>query len=382
MGLLNRTYYTTLLRFFILIVTAFFFNFIYACTWTTTGVSSNWTNASAWTKSGSGCGAATYPSTTSINTGDVIIINHTMSLTSGTYVVKAGGTLTINSPATFTITGNIDLNNGSFFQLNSGANLSVSGNFNNSNNSTNVTVNGSVNVGGNLTAGNGSAITSTTSSGSFTVQGSISGPGSIFGSSISCADQALPCLTSSIAPLPIEFISAGLECQDNGVRLEWSTNSEFNNDFFTVETSREGSNWNTYSTIASLGNSNQIKNYSLDIQGVNNYVRLVQTDKDGKQEILSILSVNCSDKDSKILLYPNPTTDYVHVDITNLEASESKNAEILISDMFGNVIGRELIQETKKVYSFRFDTVTVAPGMYSVSINGMESISPQHFIAR
>lgn len=131
--------------------------------------------------------------------GQTLTVNSgsTVTITTDTYyasvVVKNGGTLIINSPATLTIgaagtpatTQVVDFQNGSVVLINSGSTLVVNGLLNNSNSSTGITFNGIVQVNGNVTAGNGSTIVG---SGTLNSTGTIisQSSGTIFGSTGDC----------------------------------------------------------------------------------------------------------------------------------------------------------------------------------------------------
>ncbi|MEY3236935.1 MAG: hypothetical protein RI883_1036, partial [Bacteroidota bacterium] len=180
------------------------------CTWTTTAsaTSLGWNNAASWTRSGTCTGF--WPFSSSLGSGDVVNINNSVTIT-GNVTVPNNATLNLNA-GTFTVNGNVDLQNGSTFLSAIGTTMNVNGNFNNSNNSTGVTVNGSINVSGNLTSGSGSTITSPTGTGAFTVGGSISGAGTVFGSTADCPNTATPCLTSDLFTLPIALLTLSADC--------------------------------------------------------------------------------------------------------------------------------------------------------------------------
>ena len=116
--------------------------------------------------------------------------------------------------------------------------------------------------------------------------------------------------------LPIKLIRFNAEINSNNVELFWSTASEINNDFFTLEKSKDGINWSAFAEQPGAGNSNTILNYKgLDYnpyQGVS-YYRLKQTDFDGKFEYSNIISIKNINK-SSISISPNPFNYQLIVD--------------------------------------------------------------------
>ena len=85
--------------------------------------------------------------------------------------------------------------------------------------------------------------------------------------------------------LPIELLYfKGSEYNSDNI-LHWSTASENNNDYFTIEKTKDGIDWEVVNREHGAGNSsNQLYYSSADenIESIINYYRLKQTDYDGK----------------------------------------------------------------------------------------------------
>lgn len=97
------------------------------------------------------------------------------------------------------------------------------------------------------------------------------------------------CTSCGINSLPIKLQSFSVDC---GV-LAWITESEINNNYFTVETSLDLITWSHLVDIVGAGNSNELKTYTL-LSNVNvKYYRLSQTDFDGKREYFTPISDDC-----------------------------------------------------------------------------------------
>jgi len=112
-------------------------------------------------------------------------------------------------------------------------------------------------------------------------------------------------------PLPIELIYFNAIPKNNRtVNLNWQTASEINNDYFTVQRSLNGTDWENVTTVDGSENSSTTLTYtSVDItpyKGIS-YYRLKQTDFDGQFEYSQIRSVNLNDvSNNEIKIYPNP----------------------------------------------------------------------------
>ncbi len=118
--------------------------------------------------------------------------------------------------------------------------------------------------------------------------------------------------------LPVDFVDLTAECSEHGVNLSWATETESNNDFFTLEKSTDGDNWEFLGRISGKGTTTEYSNYNftdtrMTTDGVQ-YYRLKQTDFDGRFEYLKTVSLNCkTDFKGGIFAYPNPTNGEFNV---------------------------------------------------------------------
>jgi hypothetical protein len=128
-------------------------------------------------------------------------------------------------------------------------------------------------------------------------------------------------LVDAAFPLPLQLLSFQARLADKKVKLDWSTSMEVNTKEFAVGRSSDGVNFKSIDTVAAAGNSSTVKNYStLDLsplQGVS-YYRLKMIDVDGKFTYSAISMVIISG--TEIIIYPNPVTDKIHVDLSGTKA--------------------------------------------------------------
>jgi hypothetical protein len=96
--------------------------------------------------------------------------------------------------------------------------------------------------------------------------------------------------------LPIEL--AGFTGKNYGLKnlLQWETESEKNNEFFTVERSSDGINFVAIATVAGSGSSYQKKQYSFTDASFQssepvNYYRLKQTDRNRESSYCAMISI-------------------------------------------------------------------------------------------
>lgn len=150
--------------------------------------------------------------------------------------------------------------------------------------------------------------------------------------------------------VPVKLLSFSGKPENNSVKLFWTTASEENNDFFTIEKSKDGYNFFKIGTIKGAGNSSTIRNYELTDETPQsiNYYKLSQTDFDGTTQELGILSVKMSsdESDLSVSVQSNPVSNGVLS--LNLYSPKDDNVFVQIIDLHGRIIAEENITIEKK----------------------------------
>ena len=115
--------------------------------------------------------------------------------------------------------------------------------------------------------------------------------------------KTTPC-ACLVMVLPVELSAFNAQKIDQSVQLTWSTVSERDNSYFTVERSIDAIAWESIYIIGGQGSSSIPYNYSIfdssPQKGVL-YYRLKQTDKDERFSYSRILSVNTGEELAKLL---------------------------------------------------------------------------------
>ena len=95
--------------------------------------------------------------------------------------------------------------------------------------------------------------------------------------------------------LPIELLSFTPQVNPDRINLNWTTGTEINNDYFTIERSRDLYGWEVLGFVPGAGNSSVPISYSFsDMRPLDGlaYYRLKQTDFDGKFEYFGPIAAN------------------------------------------------------------------------------------------
>ena len=167
-------------------------------------------------------------------------------------------------------------------------------------------------------------------------------------------------LNASSVPLPIELKDFNAVCKSEKVHITWTTISEINNDYFTLEKSMDGINYTEIAQIDGNGTSSFINSYSYTDEKFQSevYYRLKQTDFNGDVEIFTPVSINCFANEHIISIQPNPNGGQFTL------VGLKENNKVIISDLLGKIIYESTAQSDKmeiQLNEFSF-------GMYNVQV--------------
>ena len=165
------------------------------------------------------------------------------------------------------------------------------------------------------------------------------------------------------SPLPIELLSFTAIPEDNSkVRCDWITASEINNDYFTVERSKDGMHFEPIGIVDGSGTTTDVHSYfHYDMHPYSglSYYRLMQTDFDGLTTHSQIVAVRLEGR-SNMAIYPTLVNDYI-----TIQSSESNNIQFALYAADGRLVrSEELIATNEGVQEFRLMRGAIASGIY------------------
>jgi len=177
-------------------------------------------------------------------------------------------------------------------------------------------------------------------------------------------------LTDNFSPLPVTLVSFEATCQNSNELITWSTATEVNNDYFTVEKSYDGSSFFELAKIQGAGNSNVLLTYS----AVDNdptkgaiYYRLKQVDFDGTTEYHQIISANCGNSESftvnNLMLFSNNLG-------FNITAKQEEDIIIYFYDYRGRMISNKVQHIQSGNNLIEINNLKLSTGIYMLSIVG------------
>ncbi len=177
-----------------------------------------------------------------------------------------------------------------------------------------------------------------------------------------------------INPLPIELYSFDAEATPNAdVRLNWSTASENNNAYFTIEHMYDG-NFEIVDTVEAQGRAGEGADYSylhINQPVGTHYYRLHQTDFDGTTTVASDWVAVVIENSEQLVLSasvaPNPgRCQNIKISVTGISGSKFR---YVVADMSGQTVIDHTIGTTGAT-SYQIDAIdwNLQPAMYLIKI--------------
>jgi len=183
----------------------------------------------------------------------------------------------------------------------------------------------------------------------------------------------------SALPIKLSYFQAKLI--DKKVALNWSTENEINNDYFTVERSINSQDFSEIGRKNGAGNSSDKLYYSLldenPLIGLS-YYRLKQTDTDGKVSYSEVESVYFDKGDrakNNSEIFPNPIEDgKIKIKLNDYS---NQLIKIQITDLIGKhvlLLPSHLVQDEDQ---FEINIPNLPSGLYYLNILGENMVNEQ-----
>ena len=187
--------------------------------------------------------------------------------------------------------------------------------------------------------------------------------------------------TAGVIILPIKLITF-TGSSDKGINyINWSTLTEINNDYFTLEKSTDGKEWKTLVQVIGAGNSSQLIQYNAideNPEKDKTYYRLKQTDFDGNFSYSNIVvlssKINAGDFISAV--YPNPS----NMGFNFISLKKLTQLEIEIRDVQGKLVYTHHFTKLNKGVINKIDSKNIQPGVYSIHFKSRVSSNSQKII--
>jgi len=148
-------------------------------------------------------------------------------------------------------------------------------------------------------------------------------------------------LSNSASPLPIQLSSFTAQCENDSALIQWTTQTELNNAFYTVEKTTDNIHFETVAVVTGAGTTSLPTNYSIVDHTpftAESYYILYQTDYDQTRTKVGepIAFMGCgSDNTPNTTVSAYNASNYI---LVNINSAKTDNFSIMLTNMYGQVI--------------------------------------------
>jgi hypothetical protein len=140
---------------------------------------------------------------------------------------------------------------------------------------------------------------------------------------------------NTFVALPLGTTTFTAEAKQHTVGLQWTTATEQNSNYFSIQRSHDGADWSSIGQVTAAGNSDQLLQYNfVDEQPLagTNYYRLQEVDALGASAYSQVRNVDFAASSLAVNWYPNPVRDRLTV------TSSSAMKTLTITTMDGRIL--------------------------------------------
>ncbi len=181
-------------------------------------------------------------------------------------------------------------------------------------------------------------------------------------------DTSIVCPVT-VTTLPVELISFSAKAeQDNRVRLEWTTLSETDNDYFLIERSLTGTSFSGFGLVDGAGTSRAALHYDFTDEsapaGQISYYRLKQVDFNGMFDYSRTVAVKPEGSSaSPVIIKPEPGLNRISVFL------DSFDGELITVNLY-DLTGRCITESSSAASEFSLEMADAPHGLYFITLSG------------
>jgi hypothetical protein len=170
--------------------------------------------------------------------------------------------------------------------------------------------------------------------------------------------------------LPVHFLYVTATRTIVGNTLKWATTNNGLNDYFEIERSLNGIQFQVIGTIKNqmAATANEVYNFTDATASYDTkiFYRIKQVDKDGVITFSATQILYNNSSTSTPIIYPNPVKDYLKVAMSN---SIQGKGHIVVHDATGKIVWQNDFTKDQNNFSIGIDASPLPKGWYVVKVN-------------
>ena len=189
-------------------------------------------------------------------------------------------------------------------------------------------------------------------------------------------------LDGTFTPLPVKLLTFTGNLVDKTARLKWTTTEEINTDYFSVERSTNGGQYESIGKVPAQKGGTDKKEYLFnDVNALNGnsskvFYRLKMVDADGQFSYSKVIVVNKADMVG-LFTYPNPVVNELKVAVNS---GNSRQLALQIFDETGKQVYRQKLNSINGSNNYQINVSGFAKGSYFIKIVTEKGVETTKFI--
>ncbi len=176
-------------------------------------------------------------------------------------------------------------------------------------------------------------------------------------------------LSRQAAPLPVELLDFTAAYNGKTVDLNWNTASEINNDYFTIEKTKDSETFDFVATVNGNGNSNSFHHYYAEDRtpfSGTSYYQLTQTDFNGQSTKSGLVQVVIAGNDFSIVKTYTDGSGIINISVND---NSNESLSISLSDLLGNNILTQNIGAVPGINYIQLNPKDLPQGIYFITVS-------------
>ncbi len=165
--------------------------------------------------------------------------------------------------------------------------------------------------------------------------------------------------------------------------INWLSNAGVTTDYYTVERLNASAIFESLYAVSGFNGTNKIATYNfIDIKAAegDNFYRIRTTYKDGTETYSEVKKVTILNSVNGFAVFPNPTDDYLDIDLANYEG---KSVDIAIYNTVGQQVYKYYYESApRNTHRVNTDGFALGAHLVKVDVKGIQTQTKQFVIAR
>ena len=187
--------------------------------------------------------------------------------------------------------------------------------------------------------------------------------------------DVISCVVATASSLPVALTSFSAAMTETGAKLNWTTESEIDNDHFTILRSDDGIEYTELGRIQGHGTTSIRSDYSFmdtEVPSGLNYYKLAQSDYDGTTKLYGPITLrNKNYRDIEASAFPNPFTERFNY---SFGAAQAGTGELVICDLNGALLERIPVEYNKGVNTVEVTPTRLKTGLFVIGLRTGEQL--------